>query len=376
MNDNIKEHLHILLCEEHFNPLGIVRTLGEYGIKPILIVIKNKRPVVSKSKYIQKIHLVENISSAYNLLLKKYGEESLKPFVYTSDDQVTSLFDNNYEYLKDKFYFFNAHEKNRITYFMNKDNINKLAIKNNLKVAKTWITEVGNIPKDIEFPIITKPIVPTIDNWKSEEVLCKNQEELLKAYKNMKSKNILLQKYIDKKDELAIEGFSVDKGKQVYYTIGINFNYKLEGKYSHYMTVKTFENNEIKRKLNEMFKEICFDGIFEVEFLIDKNDELYFLEINFRPSAWNYSSTVAGRPLPVLWAEATLNNMETKKINNNFKPFTAMSEPDDIRNRVKTHQISFIKWIYDFIKCKCHYYINKKDMNPFWSIINVKVKKK
>lgn len=53
-----------------------------------------------------------------------------------------------------------------------------------------------------------------------------------------------------------------------------------------------------------------------------------------------------------------------------------MSEPDDIRNRVKTHQISFIKWIYDFIKCKCHYYINKKDMNPFWSIINVKVKKK
>ena len=40
MNDNIKEHLHILLCEEHFNPLGIVRTLGEYGIKPILIVIK------------------------------------------------------------------------------------------------------------------------------------------------------------------------------------------------------------------------------------------------------------------------------------------------------------------------------------------------
>lgn len=376
MNDNIKEHLHILLCEEHFNPLGIIRTLGEYGIKPILIVLKNTRPIASKSKYVKKIYFVENIDQALDVLLKKYGQETIKPFVYTSDDQITSLFDKNYEYLKDKFYFFNAQKNNRITYFMNKDNINKLAIKHNLNVAKTWITEVGKIPENIEFPIITKPIVPTIDNWKNEEVLCRNEAELLNAYKNMKSKNILLQKYIDKKNELAIEGFSVDKGKKVCYTIGINFNYKLEGKYSHYMTVKNFEDNEIKKNLNEMFKEIQFEGIFETEFLVDKNDKLYFLEINFRPSAWNYSSTVAGMPLPVLWAEATLNKQNPEKFSKKFKSFTAMSEPDDIRNRVKTHQISFVKWIKDFIKCKCHYYINKNDMKPFWSVIKVKLKKK
>ena len=50
MEKAIKKHLHIIFAQEHFNPLGIIRTLGEAGINPVAIIIRDDRPVVSKSK--------------------------------------------------------------------------------------------------------------------------------------------------------------------------------------------------------------------------------------------------------------------------------------------------------------------------------------
>ena len=47
------EREFIVLCGEHYNPLGIIRSLGEAGIKPIAIVKKNEFQLTSKSKYIK-----------------------------------------------------------------------------------------------------------------------------------------------------------------------------------------------------------------------------------------------------------------------------------------------------------------------------------
>ena len=46
-------------------------------------------------------------------------------------------------------------------------------------------------------------------------------------------------------------------------------------------------------KLKEILKEIGYEGIFEIEFLVDENDQLWFCEINFRNSTWSYASTCA-----------------------------------------------------------------------------------
>ena len=52
---------YIIFGFEHYNPLGIARSLGESGIKPIGIIIKNNRKITSKSKYFNKIYFVNNI---------------------------------------------------------------------------------------------------------------------------------------------------------------------------------------------------------------------------------------------------------------------------------------------------------------------------
>lgn len=45
---------YIVFGFEHYNPLGIVRSLGENGIKPNGIIIKNSCKISFKSVYFNK----------------------------------------------------------------------------------------------------------------------------------------------------------------------------------------------------------------------------------------------------------------------------------------------------------------------------------
>ena len=128
-----------------------------------------------------------------------------------------------------------------------------------------------------------------------------------------------------------------------------------------------------------MLEYIGFEGICEVEFLVDQNDELYFLEVNLRNSTWGYSATVAGMNLPVLWAEAMISHKLPKDKLKKFKEFKAMAEDTDFYDRVKTKKVSLIKWICQMLSCKCLYITNLRDMKPVYSkignIIKNKIKK-
>lgn len=41
--NELKEHLFIFVGEEHYTPLGVIRSLGENGIEPVAIILRNKR---------------------------------------------------------------------------------------------------------------------------------------------------------------------------------------------------------------------------------------------------------------------------------------------------------------------------------------------
>ena len=374
--DNINNSKFVVFGFEHYNPLGIVRSLGENGIRPDVIVIRDSRRVTSKSKYISNLYMVNSIDEGYALLLEKYGKISGNVFVYASDDQITNYMDARYEELLDKFIFYNAGENGRIAKFQNKDNILKLAKKHGLKYLKTHVVKKGEIPENLEYPIITKAIISTFDNWKDDMIICRSEEELKAAYRIIRSENVLLQKYIEKKNELCLEGFSVDNGKKSIITIASTYNYLLDDSYSPYMTCRSLNNPDLEKKLAAMIQEVGFEGIFEVEFLVDQNDELYFLEINFRNSTWSYASTVAGMPMPVLWAKGMINPID---IDGKFvkikEPFTAMVEFDDYRQRVKTGKITKKEWFREFKESKCKYYVAHGDYAPVISVIMKKFKR-
>ena len=206
--------------------------------------------------------------------------------------------------------------------------------------------------------------------------ICNSQEELEEAFKHIRSSRVMLQKYIHKKNELALEAVSANKGTNMCIAIASTYNYILPDTYSPYMTVTNFRDEELKSKLKAMIREIGFEGIMEVEFLIDQDEKLYFGEINFRNSTWSYAATCAGMPLPIMWIAAMENQVSLENMVKNVKDgFTAMVELYDYRARVKTKKLSVLKWIKELQRADCKYYIGKHDWKPVFAWIMQKLKR-
>lgn len=375
MLKELQKHTFIVVGEEHYTPLGAIRSLGEEGIRPIAIILKSDRGrVASLSKYIKQLYLVESYADSL-AIIQKYKNIEYKAIVIPCDDIIVDFLDNNYELLKDDFIIDNAiGQSGRIAHFEKKVVLCDLAMRNGVNVAKTWVVKKGDIPKDIVYPIITKPGA-SYEGWKQDYFVCGDEKELLEAYAKIKGQDLLLQQYIKKKNELCLDGFAINDGRDVYITISSNYTYVLPDYYSMEMVISNFNNKKLEEALNKMFAEIGYNGIFSVEFLVDANDKLWFLEINFRNSTWSYASTKLGMNLPVLWALGMINGKEPGDIIKNIPAgYKAMAEIPDFEQRVRRfHMLTFKEWIKEMKSCDCLFFFNRCDMKPYINVWKNKV---
>ena len=369
MSVEYKGHPVIVFALEHYNPLGLIRSLGENGIEPIYICVlaKGKHKSACLSKYISKLHIVDTVEAGYRLLFAEYSGQTREnlPLVLFSDDKSIGYFDARYDEVKDHFIVFNAQKANGIFKYMDKAEILHLAEKHGFRTLPHWTVDRGFIPEDIEYPVITKDINSNSGAWKADVFICENEEELKVAYTKITSPVVLLQKYIDKKNECALQGYAVNHGLDMHIVTAMSWKYLIKGYYSPYHDVFMYEDVESISKLAAMFKEIGFEGIFEVEFMIDKDDVHYFSEINFRASAWNYTGSCADMPISYLWVKGMIDGKIDSKDIKEFEPFTSMSEVIDFGKRVDTGKVSVAEWAKDFKEAKCTYFYNKDDMAPF-----------
>lgn len=368
MNQCIEGHKCIVFGPDHYNPLGVIRSLGEKGISPIVILWAEHPFLVNHSKYISKLHVVETIQEGYDILVKEYGQEQKKPFLFLTMDKIVSFIDQRYDEVKDIFITYNGGGKQgRLNWLMNKDNITDLGLQAGLDVPNKEIVETGNLPHFLKYPIITKVLDSTMGAWKGDVHICQTEAELQKAYLSIKAPKLCLQEYIHKKGEFCFEGFSINDGNEVFLPYVFRYIRLYEDSYGHYMTVTPVENSDFIEKIRKLMKLTKFNGIFEVEFMEGPNGESYFLEVNLRASTWNYALTVGGGNLPYYWAKSTLlGHIPYEEIKLKSDTFTAMVEPADFANNViKRKNVSFIKWLSQFHHSECTYYYNKKDVKPF-----------
>lgn len=372
MTKNLKKHPVIVIALEHYNPLGALRTLGENGVEPIFIGIKYRVKIASPCKYIKKLYQVDSLEEAYDTVLNEYGnyaaETGYKPILIFSDDDVFAQYDENYEELKEKFILFNAGENGRVSKYMFKHEIQNCAKRHGIPVLESQVVNVGEIPDGLTYPVITKAVSPNSDGYKSNFHIIENEKQLREAMNDIKGSKVLIQPYVDKKTEMTFEGFSYNHGKGMFTGVQTKYQYTIKGYYSPLQDVRVPEDKELLKKLNAMLEEIGFEGVWEIEFLVDKEDNLWFLEINFRNSTWSYASTVAGNPLPYLWCEAMLSGKAPKP--KEFEPFMAMVEPIDYAKRVEEGRCSLAEWLTDFKTAKCTYYYNEQDPEPWNVLVN------
>ena len=282
-----------------------------------------------------------------------------------SDDKSVGFFDLHFDEIKDKFICYNAGKQGRINEFMDKKNILELAKKYGFNVLDSYVVNKGEIPDSLIYPIITKDISPNSGSWKSDVFICQNRKELVKAYETITSPQVLIQRFVNKKNEYALEGFCIGHGSDMMIVTSLTWKYLIKGYYSPYHDVMPFNNKDMEDKLKKMFKEIGFEGIFEVEFLIDQDDTYYFLETNFRASAWNHTGSIAGMPLSYLWVKSMLDGRIDPKAKKEFEPFTDMSEVIDFGKRVDSGKISLAQWLLEFKQAKGTYFYDENDPEPF-----------
>ena len=374
MNNQYNGHLCIVFALEHYNPLNMIRALGENGINPVYISVKRRYEVATKSKYISELHRVDSVEEGFKLLTELYGhqaeETGKKPYILFSDYKSIGYFDFHYDEWKDKFIAYNAGRNGRINKFMDKYEIQQCAKRHGFNVLDSYVIKKGDsVPADLWYPIITKDISPNSGSWKFDVFVCQNEQELKDAMEKITSPLVMVQHFVDKQNEMALEGYTINKGTEMQIITEMKWKYLIQGYYSPYHDVKMFEDKEMEKKLQAMFEEIGFEGVFEVEFLIGKDGTFYFMETNFRASAWNPTCKFAGMPLPYLWIKGMENGCINTADRKEFEPFTSMSEVIDYAKRVEGGMCSLAEWLRDFKDAKCVYIYDKEDRGPWDEVI-------
>ena len=325
--------------------------------------------MVIHSKYANNITIVETLEEGLHIILEKYGNESHKPFIHSSDDWVESFLDNHYEDLKDRFYFYDGGRKGIITENMNKDAINKVAISCGCNVPKSEVVKRGVLPTTLAYPVITKGIMSIKGGWKKDVRICQNDQELLDAFKTIQSETVLVCEYIEKKNELCLDGFCVNHGKDVSIPFETSYLTVSNGQYGNYMRMTPFVRKDVEEQVQKVLEKTGFNGVFSVEFLIDKDDKLWFLEVNFRFSTWGYAFYYGGVNLPVEWAKATLGGgIMHEELHPRKTSFTAMVEPMEFRGFVLSGKMKFSQWYKNWKSTDCYFFYNKKDPWPFYYV--------
>lgn len=371
----VKRHPHIVLCGDNINAVSILRSLGEVGLRPTVIMVDEGHvPLVSKCRYVGNLIQTKSFDESLQQLLS-LADPQRPPFVYTSDDYHQSLIDLHYDELKQGFYFFNAGEAGRVTHFMDKNNICLAAKECGFTIAESEVLKPGQLPQHIHYPVITKTLNPYEDGWKRDVGIYHDPESLAKAYTQMVSKTLLVQEYIVKKNELSMQGFSIDAGRIVYLPFKRQYFRFTDSAYGSYCYYKTYQDDDLYNKIVALLRMIRFSGNFEIEFLEKQDGSLVFLEINFRHALSNYASTIGGINLPYEWAKATLLH-SVDGLHPTKDYFTAINEFKDFNTFVKSGKIGLLPWLKDLVTADSYYLWNKHDPKPLFSFYLGKLTRK
>ena len=372
--DSIYNHKFIIIGSDHSNTLGQIRCLGEKGIRPIVVITELHPYIINKSKYLGELHQVGSITEAPRYVAEHWGNELLKPFLYTDRDDFMCAIDDCYDLLEGHFYFWNAGEKGRIRKLINKEEQMAIAKECGLNVIPTERVRRGELPKYLDYPLFTKANNSLNPFWKANAFVCHNEKELLDAYQHMGIDEVLLQKYIDKKDETPIEGISIDGGREVKLLLKkTSYRYEHNG-FGVFSRLLEFDEVDLEQNVKAMMQKAHYTGVFEIEFMVDKYGERYFLEVNFRNTMFNHACANCGLNILWLFAKWTLENHinGSDVIFDNKNPYV-MYEFEDLKGSVLHGQLSFFAWLRDFKKTGSFLYLDKCDMGPFWSLLRKKV---
>lgn len=369
----------IIIGGSHHNTLGVVRALGQKGLKQniYLILDGNSQSFVAVSRYLKKrnIHIINGdseITPKIHTILAD-TEVKIKPVLIACGDRYIAELDRHYDELNKLVHLPHAsHTQGVINKLLDKEQQAKAASNIGLMSPRHEVTTVNDIEKPLTLPYIIKPIDSTKGS-KNDIFICRTKEDI-KRYRDTHNPQdmVRVEEYIDKILEFQLIGCSLPQ--EIIIPGYTNIIRQPENTNTGYLCYLPIDDGvvsfELISKVRAFIRKIGYYGLFSVEFIRDHNNQDYFLEINMRNDGNSYCVTTAGVNLPYLWVKYYPNpNMPISENLKLTKPIYWMPEAD-IRN---INKVGKIEWFHQWISSDSHGIANLQDPYPFIKFLFSKI---
>lgn len=372
----------IVIGGDHYNALGVIRSLGECGIRPYFVLLNDTKNAMSaQSKYIKKLFLIKESEedNIDNFLISNFGDANNKKIIIPTGDPIEKYLDEHYKELSAYFYLPNINEtEGMITKYMDKLFQYELCKKNKVNIAESFFVDLNKKIDYNVFPnkVIIKPDV-SADGNKADIIIATGISEIkkgLKSFKEKKYQNVLIQEFLDYSMEYAMMGIAY-KDKVIIPGINSN-NFIYPSNRGNTSYAEMFPLSEFKYNISNIEKMVSnmgYTGLFEIEmFLV--GDKIYFNEMNFRNSANLYGYKGGKIKYIYIYLLLLLNislSNEKLKVTNHYN---FCIEPLHIKN-VFEGKIGFFKCIYHILTSTKLIY-NFHDIKPFFAKYRYAIKKR
>ncbi len=345
---------------DSYNTAGSIRCLGEAGIKPIVILVSDrKRNAIAKSKYINKIHIVDTIEQGIGILKKNYKSTSIT-YLFVTSDKIASALDLIFDELKNHFIFPNAGEEGKLNYWMDKNNMCVAASESGIVTPKSVEYHVGNqFPNSLSMPCIIKPS-KSIKGSKQDITIINSINDVNEYLGSLHhTEDYIIQEYVKKECELLIIGCRTQSGNIFIPAHLIKTRWIGTGDDASQGWVKRgLPKNINKNAITQFLSKINYIGPFSIEFGVQDHMP-FFYEINLRNDGTINYFTKVGVNLPLMFLT------DSEDINYS-KPDEALfvDEIGDFLNVIRG-DLKFTDWINNLKKSSAHKYYDKHDKGPF-----------
>lgn len=368
----------LLLGGSHHNGLGLVRSFGIHGVEVYGIIIgyDAEKSFIRKSKYWKKTWAVENEEQAIKLLERIFGERKEKLIVIPWSDGAAAAIDKNLERLSKFCVLPNINgEEGKIFSLMDKFQQVEFCRKIGIDMLETGVIEDFSKTIELKYPVILKPVA-SVEGDRGDIRICYNASQCEAAQMEYKDKGylrVLVQRYLEKKEEYVLTG-AIFK-EQYSYTVSKSIRqwpiHRGCGSFSKFETDESILEwcSKILRKIQE----IGYVGPLDLEFFKDVEGKIYLNEINWRSSGRNFVDFYTGVFSAYQYYCDILDIAYAGKLVNKKEGFS-MNEGTDIRH-VLNRNIKLKDWVHDIRKTQSFSIWYSKDNKPFVYRILYYVKK-
>ena len=363
--------LTVVIGEGSYNDLGMIRSLGEKGLKSVYLTDGEHVIPIKKSKYLLETVITtqeSDLSATLREMACRYGRHLI---LFPASDLAAGMLDQSRQELAA--FAVVPHACGQLDKLMDKACQAEQARLAGFEVPQS---SVFHLDRDsisfhaVRLPCIVKPLL-SMKGSKSHITVCRSVERLqecLRLFKDSEEYQVLVQDLVEQAGmrEVCITGVVLQHRKVV--VGGIVEKYRTIGNGSTtYGKFSPAVPDGYKTMVAQYLERTSFCGLFDLECFVMDDGRLMFIECNFRNGAYGYAATRAGINLPWLFYADAVEQPVGQTV---ARDVVFMEERSDVLH-VTHGDISWGRWLRDVGRTDTFLFSNRKDPGPMLRVPHI-----